>query len=38
VGLNDSPTFIEALAEMVASAAGIELGKQNGASCLMAAD
>jgi protoporphyrin/coproporphyrin ferrochelatase len=37
-GLNDSPTFIEALAELVASAAGIELSKQSGAGCLMAAD
>ena len=37
-GLNDSPTFIEALAELAASAAGIELNRQSGASCLMAAD
>lgn len=37
-GLNDSPTFIEALAELTATAAGIELSKQSGASCLMAAD
>ena len=37
-GLNDSPTFIKALAELAASAAGIELSTQSGASCLMAAD
>ena len=37
-GLNDSPTFIEALAELAASAAGIELRNQSCAGCLMAAD
>jgi protoporphyrin/coproporphyrin ferrochelatase len=37
-GLNDSPTFIAALAELVATAVGMELTEQRGADCLVAAD
>ncbi len=37
-GLNDSPTFIAALAELVATAVGVELTQQRGAGCLVAAD
>lgn len=37
-GLNDSPTFIAALAELVASALGIELSARREAACLVAAD
>jgi len=37
-GLNDSPTFIAALAELVGTAVGVDLSKQRGAGCLVAAD
>jgi ferrochelatase len=37
-GLNDSPTFIAALAEMVATALGVELNSPCDAACVMAAD
>ena len=37
-GLNDSPTFIAALAELVGSALGIDLDRQRGTGCLVAAD
>ena len=37
-GLNDSPTFIAALAELVGTAVGVDLSKQRGADCLVAAD
>jgi len=37
-GLNDSPTFISALAGLVGSAVGVDLSKQRGAGCLVAAD
>ncbi len=37
-GLNDSPTLIAALAELVATAVGVELTQQRGAGCLVAAD
>jgi len=37
-GLNDSPTFIAALAGLVGSAVGVDLSKQRGAGCLVAAD
>ena len=37
-GLNDSPTFIAALAQLVAGAAGIEWGQQQGVDRLVAAD
>jgi protoporphyrin/coproporphyrin ferrochelatase len=37
-GLNDSPTFIAALADMVMLALGADLIRQRGKECLMAAD
>lgn len=37
-GLNDSPTFIAALAELVGSALGVDLSGQRGTGCLVAAD
>jgi ferrochelatase len=37
-GLNHSPTFVVALAELVASALGVELAAPRGAACLVAAD
>jgi ferrochelatase len=37
-GLNDSPTFIAALAELVTTAIGRNLSQPRGASCLVAAD
>ena len=37
-GLNDSPTFIAALTELVTTAIGHDLNQPRGASCLMAAD
>ena len=37
-GLNDSPTFIAALAELVGSALGVDLNGQRGTGCLVAAD
>lgn len=37
-GLNDSPTFIAALAELVGSALGVDLSEQRKAGCLVAAD
>jgi len=37
-GLNDSPTFIAALAELVGSASGVDLNGQRGTGCLVAAD
>ena len=37
-GLNDSPTFIAALAELVGTAVAVDLSKQRGADCLVAAD
>lgn len=37
-GLNDSPTFIAALAELVITAVGRNLHQSRGAGCLMAAD
>jgi ferrochelatase len=36
-GLNDSPTFIAALAELVGTAIGIDLGRERGAESLAAA-
>ncbi|MBZ5707081.1 MAG: ferrochelatase [Acidobacteriia bacterium] len=36
-GLNDSPTFITALAELVGSALGVDLSRQRGTGCLVAA-
>ena len=37
-GLNDSPTFIAALAELVTTAIGHTMHQPMGASCLVAAD
>jgi ferrochelatase len=37
-GLNDSPTFIAALADLVAAASGIDLTKARETGCLVAAD
>ncbi|MBZ5599954.1 MAG: ferrochelatase [Acidobacteriia bacterium] len=37
-GLNDSPTFIAALAELVGSALGVDLRRRGRTSCLVAAD
>ena len=37
-GLNDSPTFIAALAELVSAAVGGDLLQQRGVGCLVAAD
>jgi protoporphyrin/coproporphyrin ferrochelatase len=37
-GLNDSPTFIAALAELVAAAVGVNLTQPSDTSCVMAAD
>jgi ferrochelatase len=37
-GLNDSPTFIAALAELVSAAVGVDLTQQRGVGCLVAAD
>jgi protoporphyrin/coproporphyrin ferrochelatase len=37
-GLNDSPTFIAALAGLVGTALGMDLSKQRGSVCLVAAD
>jgi protoporphyrin/coproporphyrin ferrochelatase len=37
-GLNDSPTFIAALAELVAAAVGVDLTQPSDAGCVMAAD
>jgi ferrochelatase len=36
-GLNDSPTFIAALADLVGAAIGVEMGKERGAESLAAA-
>ena len=36
-GLNDSPTFIAALADLVGTAIGIDLGRESGAESLAAA-
>lgn len=37
-GLNDSPTFISALAELVAAAVGVDLTQPSASGCVMAAD
>jgi ferrochelatase len=37
-GLNDSPTFIAALADLVIHAAGLHVGMRGGSGCLVAAD
>jgi len=37
-GLNDSPTFIAALADVVINAAGLNLGNPSNSGCLVAAD
>jgi ferrochelatase len=37
-GLNDSPTFIAALAELVATAVGVDLTQPSDTGCVMAAD
>jgi ferrochelatase len=37
-GLNDSPSFIAALAELVGSTLGVNLSRQRGTGCLVAAD
>jgi ferrochelatase len=37
-GLNDSPTFIAALADLVINAAGLHEGMRGGSGCLVAAD
>jgi ferrochelatase len=37
-GLNDSPTFIAALAELVAAAVCVDLTQPSDTSCVMAAD
>ncbi|OLE57831.1 MAG: ferrochelatase [Chloroflexi bacterium 13_1_20CM_2_59_7] len=37
-GLNDSPTFIAALAELVSAAVGVDLTQKRGVGCLVAAD
>ncbi len=37
-GLNDSPTFIAALADLVVNAAGLNVGTRSSSGCLVAAD
>jgi ferrochelatase len=37
-GLNDSPTFIAALADLVINAAGLQVGIPRSSGCLVAAD